>query len=142
MAKSDKKDYKDEYLDDFKMISGMMDLTLQDVYGAMCLLIRDYEIGQSKAGMWSKNQYDFLYRYLMDGDDFYKTHLSNFKKAVDKTRYDRTHRFSKKSYDEDIEVIYDNPEEDMDAMSQELLKNDDVFYESWKSEHQDMFIFS
>jgi hypothetical protein len=55
MAKSDKKDYKDEYLDDFKMISGMMELTLQDVYGAMCLLIRDYEIGQSKAGMWSKN---------------------------------------------------------------------------------------
>jgi hypothetical protein len=78
----------------------------------------------------------------MDGDDFYKTHLSNFKKAVEKTRYDLTHRFSKKSYDEDTEVIYDNPEEDMDAMSQELLKNDDVFYESWKSEHQDMFIFS
>jgi hypothetical protein len=40
MAQTTKKNYKQEYLEDFIGLTGITDLTLQDVYGAMVLLVR------------------------------------------------------------------------------------------------------
>lgn len=50
-------DYKQDYLKYFKMLSGITDLTLQDVYGAILLLLRNHELKVSKAGPWSKPQF-------------------------------------------------------------------------------------
>lgn len=89
---------------------------------------------------------------LNDGDDFYNTGVTKFKEAVEQTRYDRTHR-PKKSDTEYPETPIYNPEEDMSAMSDELLKQDDVYYEnanvipsetelfeSWKLEFNSLII--
>ena len=40
MIKSDKpkKNYKEEFLEDYKMLTGITDLTLQDVFGAMQIM--------------------------------------------------------------------------------------------------------
>ena len=127
-----RKDYKQEYLEDFKMLSGITDLTLQDVFGAMQLMLRNHDLKVSKAGPWSKNQFLFLYQMMNDGDDFCNTGISIFKKAVEQTRYDRTHRPKKSDFEYPETPVY-NPEEDMNAMSDELLKKDDVYYESFNT---------
>ena len=49
-----KKDFKSVYLNDFKMISGIMDLTLQDVIGAMILMIRSGILTKARSSLWSK----------------------------------------------------------------------------------------
>ena len=92
-------------------------------------MLRNHDLKVSKAGPWSKNQFLFLYQMMNDNDDFYNTGINIFKKAVKRTRYDRTHR-PKKSDFEYPEIPTYNPEEDMDAMSDELLKQDDVYYEN------------
>lgn len=70
----------------------------------------------------------------MDGDDCYNSNCNYFRAAVKKTRYDRTHR-SKKSDIKEPEpkvepITYKSSEEDMDLVSNELLANDDVWFES------------
>jgi hypothetical protein len=64
---------------------------------------------------------------MMDGDNFYKNVIQDFKNAVAETRYRRTHRQPVEIPEEpDVNDDY-NPEEDMDAVSNELLAADDVW---------------
>ena len=134
MTQTTKKNYKQEYLEDFIGLTGITDLTLQDVYGAMVLLVRHGALEQKAKSLWSKYQFIHLYRKMLDADDFYNQIIPQFKEAVMQTRYDRTHRSKQQQEpkeDEDYEELdYSAPEEDMEKVSDELLKKDDVYYES------------
>lgn len=48
-------DYKQSYLNDYRRITGITDLTLQDVIGAMYLMFKDGFLAKARAGEWSKN---------------------------------------------------------------------------------------
>ena len=54
MTQITKKNYKQEYLEDFIGLTGITDLTLQDVYGAMVLLVRHCVLEQKAKSLWSK----------------------------------------------------------------------------------------
>ena len=75
-----------------------------------------------------------LYRKMLDSDDFYNQIIPQFKEAVMQTRYDRVHRTKQQqepNEDEDYEELdYSSPEEDMEKVSDDLLKKDNVYYES------------
>ena len=92
MAQTIKKNYKQDYLEDFIGLTGITDLTLQDVYGAMVLLVRHGVLEQKAKSLWSKYQFMHLYHKMLDSDDFYNQIIPQFKEAVMQTRYDRTHR--------------------------------------------------
>ena len=81
-----------------------------------------------------------LYRKMLDADDFYNQIIPQFKEAVMQTRYDRTHRPKQQQEpkeEEDYEELdYSAPEEDMEKVSDELLKKDDVYYESKHHQQQ------
>lgn len=162
MIKSDKpkKNYKEEFLEDYKMLTGITDLTLQDVFGAMQIMFDRKWLTQVKSSPWSEKQFMLLYQSLLDADDAMNDGMSHFKTAIEQTRYDRTHRKRKvnpkterqkeeellKHYYDDVEK---NPEEDMSAMSDELLRNDDVYYQNesllykrFKSLNEAMFKYS
>ena len=162
MIKSDKpkKNYKEEFLEDYKMLTGITDLTLQDVFGAMQIMFKKHWLPQVKPSPWCKKQFMLLYQSLLDADDTIMSGLSRFKTAIEQTRYDRTHRKRKvdpeterqkekellKHYYDDVEK---NPEEDMSAMSDELLRSDDVYYQNesllykrFKSLNEAMFKYS
>jgi hypothetical protein len=64
---------------------------------------------------------------MMDGDNFYKNVIQDFKNAVTETRYRRTHRQPVEIPNEPDEDDNYNPEEHMDAVSNELLAADDVW---------------
>ena len=134
MEHTTKKNYKQEYLEDFIGLTGITDLTLQDVYGAMVLLVRHGALEQKAKSLWSKYQFMHLYRKMLDADDVYNQIIPQFKEAVMQTRYDRTHKTEQQqepSKEEDYEELdYSPPEEDMGKVSDELLKKDDVYYES------------
>lgn len=140
-----KKDYKQEYLEDFIGLTGITDLTLQDVYGAMVLMVRHGYLDQKAKSLWSRYQFNHLYQRMLDYDDFYNQTIPMFKQAVEQTRYDRAHRRKKerealKDYTTPINNTsddddYTTPEEDMDTVSRELLKQDDVFYEQHSDEY-------
>lgn len=161
MIKSNKqkKNYKEEFLEDYKMLTGITDLTLQDVFGAMQIMFKRDWLTQVKPSPWCKKQFMLLYQSLLDADDGIMSGMSHFKTAIEQTRYDRTHRKRKtnpeterqkeellKHYYDDVEK---NPEEDMSAMSDELLRNDDVYYQNesllykrFKSLNEAMFKYS
>ena len=162
MIKSDKpkKNYKEEFLEDYKMLTGITDLTLQDVFGAMQIMFDRRWLTQVKPSPWCKKQFMLLYQSLLDADDTMMSGMSRFKNAIEQTRYDRTHRKRKvnpeterqkeeellKDYYDDLEK---NPEEDMSAMSDELLRSDDVYYQNesllykrFKSLNEAMFKYS
>ena len=140
MAQITKKNYKQEYLEDFIGLTGITDLTLQDVYGAMVLLVRHGVLEQKAKSLWSKYQFMHLYRKMLDSDDFYNQIIPQFKEAVMQTRYDRAHRTKQQQEpkeDEDYkELDYLSPEEDMEKVSDELLKKDNVYYESKHHQQQ------
>ena len=92
MTQTTKKNYKQDYLEDFIGLTGITDLTLQDVYRAMVLLVRHGVLEQKAKSLWSKYQFMHLYRKMLDSDDFYNQIIPQFKEAVMQTRYDRTHR--------------------------------------------------
>lgn len=162
MIKSDKpkKNYKEEFLEDYKMLTGITDLTLQDVFGAMQIMFERKWLTPIKPSPWCEKQFMLLYQSLLDADDSMMSVMSHFKTAIEQTRYDRTHRKRKvnpeierqkeeellKHYYDDIEK---NPEEDMSAMSDELLRSDDVYYQNesllykrFKSLNEAMFKYS
>ena len=64
---------------------------------------------------------------MMDGDNFYKNVIQDFKNAVAETRYRRTNRQPVEIPDEPDEDDNYNSEEDIDAISNELLVADDVW---------------
>lgn len=159
-SKKSKKNYKEEFLEDYKMLTGITDLTLQDVFGAMQIMFERRWLTQVKSSPWSEKQFMLLYQSLMDADDTMNDGMTRFKTAIEQTRYDRTHRGKKvnpkterqkeeellKHYYDDVEK---NPEEDMSAMSDELLRNDDVYYQNesllykrFKSLNEAMFKYS
>ena len=159
-SKKSKKNYKEEFLEDYKMLTGITDLTLQDVFGAMQIMFERRWLTQVKSSPWSEKQFMLLYQSLMDADDIMNDGMTRFKTAIEQTRYDRTHRGKKvnpkterqkeeellKHYYDDVEK---NPEEDMSAMSDELLRNDDVYYQNesllykrFKSLNEAMFKYS
>lgn len=132
-----KKDFKLIYLDDFKMISGIMDLTLQDVIGAMILMIRSGILSKARSSLWSKVQFDMLYKLMMNMDDGLNRGIMLFKKAVAKTRLDRNRKSSvkktqKKDYDDydDVDISTEplDRDEQMNQASNELLANDEIWF--------------
>lgn len=151
-----KNDYKQEFLDEFKRLTHIDDLTMQDVIGAMCIMFKNYQLRKASSGpLYSKKQLMYLHQELLNGDDYSSSGLSNFKEAVRKTRYDRANRISKeelaKRQEQERLHYYDDcklrsPEEDMSYVSNDLLSNDDVFYESllfkkFKKNNKDLFLF-
>lgn len=120
-----KQDYKQEYLNDFIGLTGITDLTLQDVYGALIHLTDRGQLLKTGPSLWSKNQFEALFRALMDTEDPYNEIRQEFKNAVAETRWRRSHR--KDSQEEELFFPdEENPENDMDAVSDELLRADDV----------------
>lgn len=59
MIKSDKpkKNYKEEFLEDYKMLTGITDLTLQDVFGAMQIMFERKWLTQIKPSPWCEKQF-------------------------------------------------------------------------------------
>lgn len=126
------KDYKKEYLEDFIGLTGITDLTIQDVYGAMEILVRKGELERKSKSLWSRWQFNHLYRKMMDADGFYNQTLHDFREAVEETRAWR-HR-NRKDVHGDVPKKYTRPqqerpdEDDMDFISAQLLRDDDIFY--------------
>lgn len=132
---NNKKDYKREYLQDYIGLTGIADLTLQDVYGAMILLIRQNKLDQVSKSLWAEPQFRYLFRQLLDTDNVYNNMLDDFRKAVEQTRYDRLPKARKQRFIQmrtKPEVIHyenESPDEDMVRVSNELLKQDDVWFD-------------
>ena len=112
---------------DFIGVTGITDLTLQDVYGALIHLTQRGLIPTRGRSLWSKSQFECLWREMMDGDSFYKNTIRDFKNAVAETRYRRTHRQPVEIPEEPDDADNYNSEEDMNAMSDMLLAADDVW---------------
>ena len=122
-----KPDYKRLYLEDFKRLSGIADLTLQDVYGALIHLTDRHQVAYAGRSLWSKSQFERLYRDMLETDNPYRNTTEDFKNAVAETRYRRTHKAEFKPEPIAFSVI-DNPEENMERVSEELLRKDGVLF--------------
>lgn len=57
-------DYKKNYIQEFRYLTKIDDLTLQDVRGAMELLFNQGLLTRSKFSEFSKQQYEQLFRLL------------------------------------------------------------------------------
>ena len=123
-----KTNYKQDYLNDFIGVTGITDLTLQDVYGALIHLTERGIIPVCGPSLWSKAQFDCLWRNMMDGDAFRKNVMQDFKDAVEETRWRRKHREKPEPPEELTFPDEENPEEDMERVSDMLLRQDDVYY--------------
>lgn len=127
--------YQDQILEDIRQITGCTHLCKQDLYAVIHDLIDRGELRTIKPQKYiSKKTYYDLRDFLLDTDKFVSG-ISVFKdylKKVQEYRYKNSRTYKdavqKESDRIDKECHY-NPEEDMAAMSRELLKNDDVFYE-------------
>ena len=119
-----KNDYKQQTLTGLIYYTNIKDLTIQDVYGAMVLLTRERKLRQVSKSLWTKKQFEYLYQQVIDGDSSY--FLSDFKEAVFKTRRDR-HKQHQHPI-EDYQPDYFNPEENMEAISDILLRDDEVYF--------------
>lgn len=128
------KDYKRKFLKEYKIITGIDDLTLQDVYGAMLVMHSRNQLRKVSKSDWSERQFDYLYKQLLDGDNFRNSTIDDFIDAVKQTRYQRTHRKQSANYNKQTDdYFYDStldkdPNDDMSSASDELLRNDDVYY--------------
>ena len=127
--------YQDQILEDIRQITGCSHLCKQDLYAVIHDLIDRGGLRTIKPQKYiSKKTYCDLRDFLLDADKFVSG-ISVFKdylKKVQEYRYKNSRAYKdavqKESDRIDKECRY-NPEEDMSAMSRELLKNDDVFYE-------------
>ena len=127
--------YQDQILEDIRQITGCSHLCKQDLYAVIHDLIDRGELRTIKPQKYiSKKTHCDLRDFLLDADKFVSG-ISIFKdylKKVQEYRYKNSRAYKdavqKESDRIDKECRY-NPEEDMSAMSRELLKNDDVFYE-------------
>ena len=127
--------YQDQILEDIRQITGCTHLRKQDLYAVIHDLIDRGELLTIKPQKYiSKKTYYDLRDFLLSADKFVSG-ISVFKdylKKVQEYRYKNSRAYKdavqKESDRIDKECRY-NPEEDMAAMSRELLKNDDVFYE-------------
>lgn len=127
--------YQDQILEDIRQITGCTHLCKRDLYAVIHDLIDRGELRTIKPQKYiSKKTYYDLRDFLLDADKFVSG-ISVFKdylKKVQEYRYKNSRTYKdavqKESDRIDKECRY-NPEEDMAAMSRDLLKNDDVFYE-------------
>lgn len=127
--------YQDQILEDIRQITGCTHLRKQDLYAVIHDLIDRGELLTIKPQKYiSKKTYYDLRDFLLSADKFVSG-ISVFKdylKKIQEYRYKNSRAYKdavqKESDRIDKECRY-NPEEDMAAMSRELLKNDDVFYE-------------
>ena len=132
---NNKKDYKREYLQDYIGLTGIEDLTLQDVYGAMILLIRHDKLDQVSKSLWAEPQFRYLFQQMMDTENIYNNIIDDFRKAVEQTRQDRQPKARQQHFTQmriKPEVSHyenESPDEDMVRVSNELLKQDDVWFE-------------
>ena len=122
-----KTDYKRLYLEDFKRLSGITDLTLQDVYGALIHLTERHQVAYAGRSLWSKSQFERLYRDMLETDNPFRNTTEDFKNAVTETRYRRTHKSEFKAEPITFSEI-SNPEENMESVSEELLRKDEVLF--------------
>ena len=132
MAEEKKKTFHDEFVKDFKRLTGITDLTGQDVYGALVLMTRKGQIPKYGRSLWSKSQWDYLYHKLLDTANPYNDIAEIFKAAINQTRMDRHRKYPtqkrKEEPEENTELTYRAPEEDMQTVSNQLLQDDEVYY--------------
>lgn len=132
MADEKKETFRDEYIKDYKRLTGITDLTGQDVYGALVLMTRKGTLDIHGRSLWSKSQWEYLYRKMLDTLDPYNDTIEMFKFAVEQTRRDRRKKYPvfqrQQSSTEDTAQDYRAPEEDMETVSKQLLQDDDVFF--------------
>lgn len=130
--KEKKETFRDQYIKDFKRLTGITDLTGQDVYGALVLMTRKGTLDIHGRSLWSKSQWEYLYRKMLDTADPYNDIIDTFKFAVNQTRSDRHRKyptFQRQQNPKDTQdTDYRAPEEDMKTVSDQLLQQDDVFY--------------
>ena len=137
----DKQNFREGYIRDYKRLTGITDLTGQDVYGALVLMTRRGTLETRGRSLWSKSQWEYLYRKMLDTADPYNDTIELFRQAVSQTRYDRKHRYHKtverqspkdgvsgSQHRDASDTDCRAPEEDMQTVSDELLRQDDVFY--------------
>ena len=133
MTEEKKKTFHDEFVKDFKRLTGITDLTGQDVYGALVLMTRKGQIPKYGRSLWSKSQWDYLYHRLLDTANPYNDITEVFKAAINQTRIDRHRKYPitqkrKEEPEENTEPIYRASEEDMQTVSNQLLWDDEVYY--------------
>ena len=132
MTEEKKKTFHSEFIKDFKRLTGITDLTGQDVYGALVLMTRKGQIPKYGRSLWSKSQWEHLYNRLLDTANPYNDIAEIFKAAVNQTRIDRHRKYPvqkrKEKPEENTEPIYRAPEEDMQTVSNQLLWGDEVYY--------------
>lgn len=132
MADDKKETFRDEYIKDYKRLTGITDLTGQDVYGALVLMTRKGILDIHGRSLWSKSQWEHLYRKMLDTSNPYNDTIELFKFAVEQTRKDRHKKYPvfqhQQSSTEDTTQEYRAPEEDMETVSKQLLQDDDVFF--------------
>lgn len=127
--------YQDYILDDIRQITECPQLSKQELYAVIHDLIDRGELRTIKPQKYiSKKTYCDLRRFLLDGDTFvsgisiFKDYLKKVQDSSFKNSKTYKEQIRKEAELIDKECEY-NPEEDMSAMSIQLLKDDDVFYE-------------
>lgn len=130
--------YQDKILKTIQDITDHPELTKQELHAVIVTLYKDGELYHKKPKEYiSKSVFEELYNLLMDWDRF-PTGLTLFNNALKKFHdYQREQRkkqmaeyeddFNEIDFPEDITIDI-NPEEDMNSISDMLLKNDEVSY--------------
>lgn len=130
-----KTNYDKIYLSGLKYYTKIDDLTIQDVYAAMLYMINKGTYSKVAKSLWSKYQFDDLYKRIVLPDEIF---INEFVTAVYQTRYDRRFQGFKKelhpqSPQDDFDIDFEtnsksSPENDMQMISDLLLRNDDVYF--------------
>lgn len=127
--------YQDQILDDIRYITKNPQLTKQELHAVIHSLINDNQLYTVKPKEYiSKKTHNDLIRFLLDADKFITgvSVFNDYLKKAQEYRYKNSIAYKEQLRKDaeriDKECQY-NPEEDMSAMSKELLKNDEVFYE-------------
>ena len=130
--------YQDRILKTIQDITDHPELTKQELHAVIVTLYKDGEIYHKKPKEYiSKAVFEDLYNLIMDWDRF-PSGISLFNDALNKFHeYQKEQRRKQMAkYEEDIKdidfpediTIETNPENDMDSVSNILLRNDEVSY--------------
>lgn len=127
--------YQDKILKTIQDITDHPELTKQELHAVIVTLYKDGDLKHKKPKAYiSKSVFEELYDLIMDWDRF-PTGTTLFNDALKKFHeYQKEQRRQQMAeFEDDIDFPEDitveiNPEEDMDSISDILLKNDDVTY--------------
>lgn len=126
--------YQDQILLDIQKITGIPNLTKQELYSIIINLIRTQKIyAPIPVKYIQKATYMALREFLLDGDSFVSgiSVFQDLHKKYQDWLYKKSDAYKREQekIQKELDNITDyNAEEDMDAMSKQLLRDDDVYY--------------